>query len=194
MNVRSFTGASCCRRVRDTRRGYGAPCMNLDEHVVETDDALALGSRMRISACSALPGLVGALTTSNSASQLLKTAIASATQHGSVHVTVHFFSGNRTGEVVEDSALQSGVETVAIGQERVSIVLAHGMAYVTGNRQGLLSYMGLPASMATALAGQWISIPPTYRGFTSVISGLTLSSALHEVTPAGSVSQVGRRR
>jgi|GEM_PF-6725874 hypothetical protein len=68
------------------------------------------------------------------------------------------------------------------------------MAYVTGNRQGLLSYMGLPASMATALAGQWISIPPTDRGFTSVISGLTLSSALHEVTPAGSVSQVGRRR
>jgi hypothetical protein len=119
MKVRSFTGASCCRRVRDTRRGYGAPCMNLEEHVVETDDALALGSRMRISACSALPGLVGALTTSNSASQLLKTAIASATQHGSVHVTVHFFSGNRTGEVVEDSALQSGVETVAIGQERV---------------------------------------------------------------------------
>ena len=63
------------------------------------------------------------------------------------------------------------------------------MAYVTGNRQGLLSYMGLPASMATALAGQWISIPPTDRGFTSVISGLTLSSALHRVTPAGSISQ-----
>jgi hypothetical protein len=135
------------------------------------------------------PSPSGALKSSNSASQPLKTAIASATQHGSVHVTVHFFSGNTAGEVVEDSALQSGVETVAIGQERVSIVLADGMAYVTGNRQGLLSYIGLPASMAAALAGQWISIPPTDRGFTSVTSGLTLSSALHEVTPAGSISQ-----
>ncbi len=194
MNVGSFTGASCCRRVRDTRRGYGAPCMELSTNTWSRRMALSL----LVPACAfplalLYPSSSGALTTSNSASQLLKAAIASATQHGSVHVTVHFFSGSKTGEVVEDSALQSGVETVAIGQERVSIVLTDGMAYVTGNRQGLLSYMGLPASMATALAGQWISIPPTDRGFTSVVSGLTLSSALHEVTPAGAVSQ-GRQK
>jgi hypothetical protein len=190
MNEKSFTGASCCRRVRDTRRGYGAPYMNLSTNKWSRRAALSLLVPACVFPLAVLcPSPSGATKSSNSSSQLLKTAIASATQHGSVHVTVHFFSGNKTGEVVEDSALQSGVETVAIAQERVSIVLLDGIAYVTGNRQGLLSYMGLPAAMATALAGQWISIPPTDRGFTSVISGLTLSSALHEVTPAGSISQ-----
>jgi hypothetical protein len=190
VNERSFTEASCSRRVRDTRRGYGAHYMDLSTNNWSRRTALSLLVPACVFPLAVLcPSTSGATKFSNSASQLLKTTIASATQRGSVHVTVHFFSGNKTGEVVEDSALQSGVETVAIGQERVSIVLADGNAYVTGNRQGLLSYMGLPASMATALADQWISIPPTDRGFTSVISGLTLSSALHQVTPAGSISQ-----
>jgi hypothetical protein len=194
MNAGSFTGASCCRRVRDTHRGYRDPYMNLSTNKRSRRMALSLLVPACVCPLALLcPSPSGALKSSNSASHLLKTAIASATQHGSVHVTVHFFSGNKTGEVVEDSALQSGVETVAIGLERVSIVLDDGMAYVTGNRQGLLSYMGLPASMATALAGQWISIPPNDRSFTSVTSELTLSSALHEVTPAGSISQ-GRQK
>ena len=161
----------------------------LDEQVVETNHSLTVGFRLRLSDLRGLPDHVGSTEALEFGDSIAADRTRVGHQRGSVHVTVHFFSGNKTGEVVEDSTLQSGVETVAIGQERVSIVLADGNAYVTGNRQGLLSYMGLPASMATALAGQWISIPPSDRGFTSVTSGLTLSSALHQVTPAGSISQ-----
>jgi hypothetical protein len=194
MNERSFTEASSCRRVRDTRRGYGAAYMRLLTNKWSRRTSLSLLVPACLFSLTVLyPSSSGATNPPFPASQLLKSAIASATKQGSVRVTVHFFSGNKTGEVVEDSALQTGVQTVAIGQERVSIVLVDGIAYVTGNRQGLTSYMGLPASIATALAGQWISIPPTDSGFRSVISGLTLSSALNEVTPAGSISQ-GKRK
>ena len=83
MNVGSFTGASCCRRVRDTRRGDGAPYMNLSTNKWSRRTALSL----LVSACVfpiavVCPTTSGALTSSNSASQLLQTAIASATQHG----------------------------------------------------------------------------------------------------------------
>ena len=190
MNERSFTEASSCRRVRDTRRGYGASDMSVLTNKCSRRTSLSLLVPVCLFSLTVLcPSSSGAAKSSVSASQLLRTAIASATQQGSVRVTVHFFSGNKTGEVVQDSAVQSGVQPVAIGNERVSMVLVGGIAYVTGNRQGLTSYMGLPAPIATALAGQWISIPPTDGGFKSVISGLTLSSALNEVTPAGSVSQ-----
>ncbi len=121
---------------------------------------------------------------SPSPGQLVKTAIDAATGQGSVRITVHFFSGTKTGEVVQDSSTDSGIETVAIGKERVSILLSGGTAYLSGNTQGLTSYIGLPAPVATALAGQWISIPPTDSGFKSVVSGLALAAALKEATPA----------
>jgi hypothetical protein len=125
--------------------------------------------------------------TSESASQVLKAAIASATHEGSVRVTVHFFSGKTTGELVQDSAQKSGVQTVAIGKERISIVLVGGIAYFAANSEGLISYFGFDKVTASALSGKWISISPTDTGFQSVISGLTLSSALKEVTPTGSI-------
>ncbi len=81
---------------------------------------------------------------------------------------------------------------MAIGKERISIVLVGGIAYFSGNSQGLTSYFGLPASTATSLSGRWISIRPNQSGFKSVTSGLTLPVAMREVTPAGSLT-LGKR-
>jgi hypothetical protein len=139
----------------------------------------------------------GAMTTASGAtvpkaaeppSRLLKAAIASGTKSGSVRVTVHFFSGKTTGELIQDSARQSAKQTVAIGKERISIVLTGGTAYFAGNSVGLVKYFGLSASTAATLAGQWISISPSDSGFQSVTAGMTLSSALREASPTGSIS------
>ncbi len=150
---------------------------------------VALGSLL---ASAALASSASAATSASLAERVIETTVASATKAGSVRVTVHFVSGSTTGEVIEDTTRRSGVETVAIGQERVSIVLVDDTAYFAGNTQGLTSYFGFPASTASALSGRWISISKSDPGFTAVTSGLTLSSALKEVTPAGSVSE-GRR-
>jgi len=154
----------------------------------------ALATAFLVLILAVMAGVAGAASRRppGSASQLVKAAIAAAKHQGSVRVTVHFVTGNVTGEVVEDSARQSGVQTVAIGKERISIILLNGTAYVTGNSQGLISYFGFPASIASTMAGRWISITPSEPGYQSVIAGLTLSSALTEVSPTGTLSE-GKR-
>jgi hypothetical protein len=128
------------------------------------------------------------------ASRTLRAAIASASREGSVRVTVHFFSGHTTGEVVQDSAQQSAEQSVAIGKERISILLVDGVAYISGNSEGLVSYFGIPKPTATTIASQWISIPPTDSSFKSVVSGLTLPAALDEVSPTGTLSEGQRSK
>jgi hypothetical protein len=128
------------------------------------------------------------------ASQVLKTALASAATEGSVHITVHFFSGKTTGVLVEDSARRSAKQTVAIGRERISIIFTHGTAYFAGNSPGLTKYFGISPSNASALSGRWVAVSPSDSGFKDVTAGLTLESALKEASPSGSVAQGKRRK
>lgn len=131
---------------------------------------------------------------SGTATQLLARASAAATKKGSVRITIHFFSGKTTGEVVVDSGLNAGVETVAIGRKRISIVLTGDIGYFSGNSEGLVSYFGMPQAVASAISGKWISIPPSNAGYQSVIAGVALASALQEVTPAGTVIEGKKSR
>jgi hypothetical protein len=131
--------------------------------------------------------------TSGTGNQILKSAIASAQKAGSVRVTVHFFSGKTTGELVQDSTRTSAEQTVAIGGERVSIVLSAGTVYFSGNTQGLVHYFGLTTAVATTLADQWVSASPSDSAFPSLDAGLTLSAALGEVSPTGSIV-MGKRQ
>jgi hypothetical protein len=124
---------------------------------------------------------------------ILNAATASALAKGSVRVTVHFFSGKVTGELVQDSAAQVAEQTVAIGKERISIVLIGGTAYFVGNTQGLTKYFGLTSALATSMAGRWISVSPSDSGYQSVTAGLSLSAALKEVRPTGSIKE-GKRK
>jgi hypothetical protein len=64
-----------------------------------------------------------------------------------------------------------------------------GEAYFSGNAPGLTSYFGVAKSKVPDLVGHWISVSPTDSGFQSVTAGLTLASALKEVSPSGSISK-----
>jgi hypothetical protein len=159
--------------------------------------ALAVGGGGCIVAniAAAAPGAdaASAVGQSGNPKQILTSALTSAKKAGSVRVTVHFFSGKTTGELVQDSAHASAEQTVAIGQERVSIVLSKGTVYFSGNAKGLVNYFGLTEAVATTLADQWISASPSDSAFPSLAAGLTLSSALKEVSPTGSIV-MGKRR
>jgi hypothetical protein len=130
---------------------------------------------------------------SGPAGKILTTAITAADKFGSVRVTVRFFSGKSTGLLVEDSGRTSGEQTVAIGKERASIVLVDDTIYFTGNSSGLVKYFGMPQTIAATLANRWISAAPTDSAYASLSAGLTLSSALKEVTPTSHVTK-GRAR
>ena len=190
-NGRSFTKGSCSGGVRDIQRGCRAASMKSSERArAKALAALVVGASCVVSGV-ALSGFAGAASTApqGPATEELKAAVASANKKGSVRVTVHFFSGKTTGELVQDSARRSAIQTVAIGKERVSILLLNGLAYFSGNLPGLTSYFGLPKPVATTLSGRWISVSPTDSGFQSVTAGLTLSSALREASPTGSVTK-----
>jgi hypothetical protein len=153
---------------------------------------VALGIFAGIVATTALSSSATSAATvrsSPAAASLLHSALASATREGSVRVTVHFVSNGVTGEVVQDSSQHAAKETVAIGQERVSIVLAGGTAYFVGNSQGLLHYFGFPQKVAGSKAGQWISVKSSDPSFQTVTAGLTLAAALKEAAPTGTLAQ-----
>ena len=126
-----------------------------------------------------------ALGSSTAESHALKAAMAAATNAGSVRITVQFVTGRSTGEVVQDSGRDSGLQTVAIGKERASVLLLGGVAYISGNRQAVVSYFGFPTSTGTLLAGRWISLEPSDSGYHALTGNLTLSGALVNVRPSG---------
>jgi hypothetical protein len=191
---RSFTEGSCSGRVRDIQLGYRAPPVAISiAPQLKKKAALAIGLGCLLSSAVTSGVSAASAPASGSASHTLNTAVAAATKKGSVRVTVHFFSGKTTGELVQDSARQSAVQTVAIGKERVSIVLLDGTAYFSGNVKGLTSYFGMPKTVAATLPGRWISVSPTDSGFPSVTAGLSLGAALKEATPVGLI-KMGKQK
>ena len=170
--------------------GYRASVMRVPKSVL-TSARVAIG--LVIATC-----LLGLSVTSegtasaaapptSSVRQTLQQSLSAAKGAGSVRITVEFFSGSTTGKVVQDSSVASGEQTIAIGKELASIVLVGGVAYISGNGQGMASYFGLPASLASRLAGRWISVPPTDSSFRAITANVTLASALDNVTPTRSL-------
>jgi len=141
-------------------------------------------------AVGAFTPTAGAAT--SSAQQTLAHALSDAKAAGSARITVEFYSGSTTGKVVQDSAQQSGEQTVAIGKERASVVLVGRTAYISGNGQGMTSYFGLPSEVVATLGHRWISIQPSDSAYQTVAGNVTLASALANVTPAGNLS-TGKR-
>jgi hypothetical protein len=134
----------------------------------------------------------GAGAATGSAQHTLAHALSAAKAEGSARITVEFYSGSSTGKVVQDSAQQSGEQTVAIGNERASVVLVGQTAYISGNGQGMTSYFGLPSDVVATLGRRWISIRPSDSAFRMIAGNVTLASALANVTPTGNLS-TGKR-
>lgn len=148
-----------------------------------------------LGACATLGAsapVAGAST--SSVQRALARSLGAARDEGSVRITVDFYSGSTAGKVVQDSAFQSGEQTIAIGKERASVVLVGRMAYISGNGPGMTSYFGLPSSLVPTLTGRWISIRPSDSAFEAVAGNVTLASALANVTPAGNLHPGKRSR
>jgi len=134
----------------------------------------------------------GAAGSAQTPQQALQRSLSAAKGAGPVRITVQFFSGSTTGKVVQDSSLRSGEQTVAIGKELASVVFVGGVAYISGNGQGMTSYFGLPTALGSTLAGRWISVQPADSHFGAITANVGLASALANVTPSGRLI-MGRR-
>ena len=122
------------------------------------------------------------------ANQVLATTVAAAMAKGSVHLTTTNSKG-ATGGGTYDIGLSQGQQTVYDGgQGNAEILVLPGHAYVKGDGPFLQNSFGLSASSASQYAGKWISFVPSDPGYQQIVAGDTLSSALIESTPTGTLT------
>ncbi len=159
-------------------------------------------------ACLVVPGLaLGACGGSPSASaglphdlrgktgaQIVAASLAAAAHAAWFHIDDTSTDTSQTQRLTGD--LGSGAAQLSVQASGASLDVATvgGMGYIRGSAASLQSALGLPAAVAAAHSGQWISLrpqDPPYVGFASILSGSIL---LREFAPGGTVKVVGTRR
>jgi hypothetical protein len=93
---------------------------------------------------------------------------------------------------VTDATHLGGRQTITLSvagkSNTVVVELIAGNVYVKGDATILNSYMGFPKADAKRLANRWLEIPPSNPNFAGVSAGITITSALSEVTMTRSVT------
>ena len=150
--------------------------------------ALATALATALAGCSSnskSSGLSG-----KTANEVVTLTTTAANAKGSVHLVASNTFGGQSDLSVYDVSGTQGKQTIT-GDTGSSLTLVVGnAAYVQGDSKFLGSSMGFPASAASGLAGRWISFQPSDQNYSEVVAGDTLSSALSEATPTGTLKLV----
>ena len=72
----------------------------------------------------------------------------------------------------------SGKQVITIGSDTFTVLVVGSACYFQGDARQMVEQLGLPASIATAHAGQWISLAPGDAPYQSVYVAVTARSAL----------------
>jgi hypothetical protein len=150
-------------------------------------------TRLTVAAVVGLLALAGVQTSMpRSAAQvgaspasLLRKALAAGEREPSVHAAASNHIGSRSVNVSEDVAQKDGRQNITISVQKANgqgtVELAGGAAYFKGDSFWLQQYMGIPASLASKHAGDWIKVPSTNRGYATVADGITVGSCVSEL-------------
>jgi len=87
--------------------------------------------------------------------------------------------------MVGDAGLDRGIQRVTYRKGgntgHVTVLVVADTAYVRGDVFALTNYMGFSAARAASLAGHWLQIPHTARGYATVAAAVRLKSTLSEL-------------
>jgi hypothetical protein len=118
---------------------------------------------------------------SKSASQIVAAAVAATEHQSSFHFVETAGSSQSSVKIVGDVGSSGGEQhiTVAEGKQsgHITVVLAKGTAYFTGDVFGLEGFTGLTKANATGIAGKWIAVPSTNASFSSIAASLAVKTA-----------------
>jgi hypothetical protein len=115
---------------------------------------------------------------SPAAQALVRVALQSTLEGGSFHYVSTFTSQGSTETTVGDAGASSGKQVITIGPDTFTVLVVGTACYFQGNAHQLQDQLGLPASVASARAGQWISLAPGDLPYPSVFVAVTTRSAL----------------
>ena len=88
-----------------------------------------------------------------------------------------------------DAARSAGLQDITLingGQVgTIEVRLVHNTAYFRGNKLGLMSYLGLPTSLAADYTGRWISVARSNQAFASIAASMTIKAVIAQIVIDG---------
>jgi hypothetical protein len=142
--------------------------------------------------------VAAAALAANSPSQRLASILAAGRSEQSVHYT-QTNSGTSEGplKLVGDVGRTTGIQRITFHKGsrigHVTVIATPTAAYVRGDNFTLVNYMLFPAKAAAKYTDRWIMIPSTSSGYSSVTAGVTLSSAIGELSLRAPLTTVPAR-
>jgi hypothetical protein len=115
---------------------------------------------------------------SPAARRLVRTALKSTIDGGTFHYVSRFTSKGQSQTTVGDAGMSSGRQVITIGSDTFSVLVNGTACYFQGDANQMEQQLGLPSTIATAHAGQWISLAPGDLPYQSVYVAVTTRSAL----------------
>jgi hypothetical protein len=118
---------------------------------------------------------------SKSGSQIVAAAVAATKKQVSFHFVEMAGTTGSTVQIVGDVGSSAGEQRITVHQGgqsgHITVLLANRTAYFTGDAFGLEGFTGLTKTLATGLAGKWISVPSSNASFSSIASSLAVKTA-----------------
>jgi hypothetical protein len=125
-----------------------------------------------------------------SASAVLQSALSALRAGVSVHFSGSATISSQTIAVSQDSAADSGRQAFTIdGKAHANVLVVGGTSYIQGDDEALAAMFGFQPTVASRLAGQWISFRPGDSGgqtnYQAITEGVTLASVAQELDLTG---------
>jgi hypothetical protein len=116
---------------------------------------------------------------SPAATHMVRAALQATMDAGSFHYVSRFTSQGMTQTTVGDAGSSAGRQLITIGPDTFTVLVSGTACYFQGNERQMVEQLGLPVAVASAHAGQWISLAPDDPPYQSVYVAVKTRSALY---------------
>lgn len=132
---------------------------------------------------------VGALL-SLPAGQILARSLGAARGAGSTHLLVVDRSARGIVTFSSDAGPDRGQQTIVANGGHAWVVVLGSVTYARGDLKGLTGFFQFPPGAAQMLQGRWLAYTSTFPGYQEVTNGVTLASALSEISLTGPLTKL----
>ena len=114
------------------------------------------------------------------AQRLVSGALAAAGRAGSFHYVSSSTGGGISQTTVGDAGPTGGRQLITVNGDTFTVLVVGADAYFRGDALAMVQNLGIPASVARAHSGQWISLTTADAPYQSVYAAVKTSDALRD--------------
>lgn len=138
-------------------------------------------------------GTAGAAA-SGTPAQLVTASIAAAKKQRSVHYVNGGSFGPTHVTIVGDAAADRGIQRITYmrgtATGHLTVTMIGRALFIHGDETVLTLYMGFTPQLAAQIAGSWVAVPTTAKGYATIAAAVELRSTISELAMPGPVSQL----